>query len=413
MSSALLTGPVPRPEGHRRGSPEFTRMLIAMFCAGLATFAQLYSPQAVLPSIARDLGVEAASAALMVSAGTLGLALFALPWTYLADRWGKVRAMEIAVVAATVLGLVIPWIPHFGTVLVLRLAQGAALAGMAALAVSYISEETHALHAGAATGLYVAGTSLGGLAGRLISGPMAEVTGSWRVAVMTVSVLAGAAAVAFIVLVPRARRFVPVPPEGALRETAHRIGLQLRNPAMLSLFLLAFILMGAFVTVYNYVGFTLEAPPYLLSPSVIALLFLAYLSGTFASTTAARFSARFGRLHVVGACVAVMLVGIGLTLTRPLWLIVVGLVLLTMGFFAAHSVASGWAGLEAGVAKAQGTALYNVFYYAGSALVGWVGGFFYAAGGWLATGLFCAGLLVVGSAVACPVLHRTLVRRAG
>ena len=82
-------------------------MLIAMFCAGLATFAQLYSPQAVLPSIARDLGVEAASAALMVSAGTLGLALFALPWTYLADRWGKVRAMEIAVVAATVLGLVI------------------------------------------------------------------------------------------------------------------------------------------------------------------------------------------------------------------------------------------------------------------------------------------------------------------
>ncbi|SQC37543.1 Inner membrane transport protein ynfM [Rothia kristinae] len=157
MSSAPLTGPVPRPEGHRRGSPEFTRMLIAMFCAGLATFAQLYSPQAVLPSIARDLGVDAASAALMVSAGTLGLALFALPWTYLADRWGKVRAMEIAVVSATVLGLVIPWIPHFGSVLVLRLAQGAALAGMAALAVSYISEETHALHAGAATGLYVAG----------------------------------------------------------------------------------------------------------------------------------------------------------------------------------------------------------------------------------------------------------------
>lgn len=393
-------------QGHRRGTRDFARMLVAMFCAGVATFAQLYSPQAVLPSISRDLGIDAAAAALMVSAGTLGLALFALPWTYAADRWGKVRTMEAAVVLATALGLVIPWVPHFGALLVLRLAQGAALGGMAGVAVAYIVEETHVLSVGLATGLYVSGTTVGGLSGRLLSGPVAQATGSWREAVMAVSVLGAVAAVLFMVLVPRARRFVPVPSAGALRRTASRIGGHLRNPSTVSLFLLAFVLMGAFVTVYNYVGFTLEAPPYLLTQTQIALLFLAYLSGTVASTVGGRIAARWGRLRVVLAGIATMVAGILLTTARPLPVVVLGLVLLTIGFFAAHAVASAWTGVVAGAAKAQGTALYNVFYYTGSALVGWIGGYFYAAGGWPATGVFCIVLVVLGGAVAGWVLHR-------
>ncbi len=381
-------------------------MLIAMFCAGVATFAQLYSPQPVLPSISADLGVDAASGALMVSAGTLGLALFALPWTYVADRWGKVPAMITAVCAATLLGLIIPWIPQYGLLLGLRFLQGAALAGMAGVAVAYITEETHALHAGLATGLYVSGTTIGGLSGRLIAGPLTQLTGDWRMALTGVSVVGAGAAVAFVVLVPRARRFSPAPAQGALRQTVDRIAGHLRNPAMLSLFLLAFILMGAFVTVYNYVSYKLEAPPYLLSQTAIALIFLAYLSGTFTSTAAGRLVARWGAMRVTTLGIAVMLLGLGLTVLQPFGWVLTGIVLLTMGFFAAHSVASGWTGQLAGAARAQGTALYNVFYYLGSALVGWLGGFFYEAGGWPLTGAFCAVLVVAGSAVALPVLRR-------
>ncbi|MCP3426427.1 MFS transporter [Rothia sp. AR01] len=360
--------------GHRRGTPGFTRMLVAMFCAGVATFAQLYAPQPVLPSISDALGVDAASGALMVSAGTLGLALFALPWTYVADRWGKVPTMIAAVCAATVLGLLIPWVPQYGVLLLLRFVQGAALAGMAGVAVAYIAEETHALHAGIATGLYVSGTTIGGLSGRLIAGPLAQASGDWRIALTGVSVVGAAAAVAFVVLVPRARRFTPSPARGALRQTASRVAGHLRNPRMLSLFLLAFILMGAFVTVYNYVSFKLEAPPYLLSQGAIALIFLAYLSGTFTSTAAGRLVARWGQLRVTVLGILVMLLGLGLTVLDPFGWVLTGIVLLTMGFFAAHSVASGWTGQLAGAARAQGTALYNVFYYLGSALIGWRGG---------------------------------------
>lgn len=39
--------------GFTQGSREYARLLMAMFCAGMAVFAQLYSPQAALPAMAR------------------------------------------------------------------------------------------------------------------------------------------------------------------------------------------------------------------------------------------------------------------------------------------------------------------------------------------------------------------------
>ena len=79
--------------GHTRGSVAYGRLLAALFCAGVATFAQLYSPQAVLPLISADLRIGAAEAALTISASTVGLAIGVIPWSTLADRIGRVRAI--------------------------------------------------------------------------------------------------------------------------------------------------------------------------------------------------------------------------------------------------------------------------------------------------------------------------------
>src|SRR5258705_9340521 len=100
--------------GHARGSAAYGRLLAALFCAGVATFAQLYSPQAVLPLIASDLGVGAAHAALVVSVSTAGLAIGVIPWSALADRMGRVKAITISVSGATVVGMLVPFAPTFG-----------------------------------------------------------------------------------------------------------------------------------------------------------------------------------------------------------------------------------------------------------------------------------------------------------
>ena len=121
-----------------RGSTDYRRLLGALFCAGVATFAQLYSPQAVLPLIARSLNTGAAASALMVSASTIGLALGVIGWSTLADRIGRVRAMSYSVCVATGLALLVPFAPTFQLLLAGRLAEGLALGGVPAIAVALL-----------------------------------------------------------------------------------------------------------------------------------------------------------------------------------------------------------------------------------------------------------------------------------
>ena len=86
-----------RALGHEPGSPAYRRLLVSLFFIGVATFAQLYSPQGLLPLIATDQGVSADRAALMVSAATLGLALGVIPWSYIGDAVGRKPAMGWAI----------------------------------------------------------------------------------------------------------------------------------------------------------------------------------------------------------------------------------------------------------------------------------------------------------------------------
>lgn len=396
--------------GYAKGSREYTRMLVAMFCAGVATFAQLYSPQALLPSIARDFKVDPASSALTISATTLGMAIFAIIWTYIADRAGKSRAMFIAVILATVFGLVAPWSTSFPLLLVLRFTEGAMLAGIASVAVAFIAEESRAVDAGAAAGLYISGTSIGGLLGRLTAAPISEWSGSWRVGMLSVSLMATLAAVLFMVLLPKARRFTPVPRQGAIAETCHRIAENVKNPVLLALYTLAFMFMGTFVTIFNYVGFKLEAAPFELSETAVSLVFLTYLTGTVASSRAARLVSQRGEVFVLSLSLVFMGAGVLLTISDSLFLVIAGLALITLGFFSGHSVAAAQVGVRARAGKAQATALYNMAYYAGGALVGWVGGYFFAAGGWGFAGVFCIVLMLVLGAVSLLVIKRNAAK---
>jgi MFS transporter, YNFM family, putative membrane transport protein len=371
--------------GHSRGSAPYGRLLAALFCAGVATFAQLYSPQAVLPLISADLGVGAADAALLVSTSTVGLAIGVIPWSALADRIGRVKSISISVTVATLIGMLVPFAPTFGLLLAGRFIEGLMVGGVPAIAVAYLTEEVNPVHAARAAGTFVAGTTIGGLLGRLVSSPVAEVAG-WRVGVFIVAVICGLAAMGFVKLAPEPRGFTPSSraghsPEGSLGQ---RLVANLRTPRQLVLFAQGFLLMGGFVALYNFLGFRLTSAPFDLSPSMVSLVFLAYLAGTWASSRAGAEAARFGRKRVLLVSIAVMLAGVAITLSDNVIAVLVGLVVATAGFFGAHSTAAGWTGQAAPVGKAQASSLYNLFYYGGSSAVGWLGGLAFDAYGWTA-----------------------------
>ena len=384
--------------GHAPGSREYRRLIIGLFFAGIATFAQLYSAQAVLPQISDELSVSPATAALTVSATTLGLALAVIPWSIVADRIGRVPAMATGVLTATVFGLSAPLSGEIVMLLALRFAEGVALGAVPAVALAYLSEEVDARHAAAAAGSYIAGTTVGGLLGRIGSGIVGEV-GGWRAGILSVAVMCAVAAVLFLWLTPRARGFVP----GRLRADRgpgilERLRGPLRSRLQWALYAQGFLLMGAFVAVYNYLGFHLSAEPFALPVWVVTLLFLAYLAGTVSSPWAGTLASRIGRFPVLLGSIGVMAFGAGLLLAPVTAIVLPGLVLFTAGFFGAHAVASGWTPVAAGPAsRAQASSLYYFAYYAGSSLFGWMLGLVFGGASW---GWFVAVILAMCAAAA-------------
>ncbi|SDR70877.1 MFS transporter, YNFM family, putative membrane transport protein [Nocardioides scoriae] len=380
---------------HRPGSPGYRRLNVAMVLAGLAAFGLLYAAQPVLPQLADEFGVRASLASLAVSATTGALAIAVLPAAVVARRWGRARTMRWGLVASVVLTLGVAVAPTFGSLVVLRALSGLTLAAVAGVAMAHVGAEVHPAGLGSAMGLYVAGNSLGGVGGRLVTSFVSDGT-SWRWGVAAVALAGAAATAAFWRTLPAT---VARPPVAASERE------RVRPPwPLLVLVLVPFTLMGGFVAVYNYLGFRLSHAPFDLAPAVLGLVFLAYLAGTFSSAVAGRAADRLGRPRVLTASVLVMAGGLALTLPDVLWLVVAGLVVLTAGFFAAHAVASGWAPVVAGAASSLGSALYVTAYYAGSSVFGlWIGEAWTGAG-WpgvvVSVALLCAAGLVAGVVVA-------------
>lgn len=390
------------------------RLLVALFGAGTAAFAQLYAPQSVLPDAARELATSASATALLVSAATLGLAAGVLPWAWVADRVGRVRSMTVAMLGATAVGLAVPFAPSFGLIIAGRAVEGLLVAGVPAVAMAYLTEMlTESGEASAvprAAGTYVAGTSMGGLLGRLVSGGVAELFG-WRAGVGAVALACLVAAGVFVWLAPRDRpagkRQGSRPSHDGDDDDGAAPG-RLRvllSPRLLVLDAQGLLLMGGFVAVYNYLGFRLTAEPFGLSSGVVSLVFLAYLAGTWSSARTGRLVVRHGRRRVLIVSTGVMAAGVLATLSGWLPLALVGLVVLTAGFFGAHAVASGWTPVAAPQARTQAAAVYNLAYYAGSSVFGWLGGVGFALAGWPGTVAMVLVLVALAAGLAAAVLR--------
>lgn len=395
--------------GHEPGSPAYRRLLVALFFIGVATFAQLYSPQGLLPLIAADQGVTADQAALMVSSATLGLALGVIPWSYIGDARGRKPAMLWAISLACLFALLSAAAPElfgewgFALALAARFAEGLMLGGVPALAVAYLSEEVSARAAAVAAGTYVSGTTLGGLAGRIIAAPVGEQLG-WTVGMLSVTALAVVCLVVFLRLAPASRNFTPrrTRPGEAVRALTGN----LRSGALWVIYLQGFLTMGGFVAMYNYLGFELTGPEFGMPLWLTSFIFLAYLAGTVSSPRAGQLASRHSRKQVLVGGNVIMMAGVGLTLIGSLWVIIVGMVVLTGGFFASHAVASGWAGSSAVAGRAQSASLYNLGYYAGSSVFGFLGGTFLHLAGWPGTVGMVLGLAALATLLAVVVLPR-------
>ncbi|MFJ5443555.1 MFS transporter [Pectobacterium sp. CHL-2024] len=386
-----------------RGTPQFMRVTLALFSAGLATFALLYCVQPLLPVLSQDFGISPATSSLSLSVSTVMLAFGLLFTGPLSDTIGRKNVMVVSLMLAAICTVICAFMTSWNGVLVMRAMMGLSLSGVAAVAMSYLSEEIHPSVLAFSMGLYISGNSIGGMSGRLVSGVLTDYF-PWRVAIGTIGVLALIAAITFWRILPDSRHFRP----GSLRPKTLLLNSKLhwRDAGLPLLFLEGFLLMGAFVTLFNYIGYRLLAPPYLLSQAVVGLLSVVYLTGSYSSPKAGALTARYGRGPVLSIAILLMLTGLGMTALSPLFTIFGGMMLFTAGFFAAHSVASSWIGQRARRAKGQASSMYLFSYYLGSSLAGTLGGFFWHSFGWMGITAFLSALLLLALVVSLILKQR-------
>ncbi|MFZ1429446.1 MAG: MFS transporter [Geminicoccaceae bacterium] len=386
----------PEPALIQSGTPAFRRTNLAMFAAGFSTFALLYSVQPLLPLFAVEFELSATASSLAMSVTTGMLAVAMLVASSLSDVWGRKPVMVVSLLASALLTLAAAFAPSWTALVVLRALLGLALSGLPAVAMAYVGEEMHPKSIGLAMGLYISGSSLGGMGGRLITGILVDFV-SWRVALATLGGLCLMAAIVFWRSLPPSALFRPRPLHAGQLLVR---GLELFGDRGLPwLFLQGFLLMGSFVTVYNYVGFRLLAPPFGLSQTVAASIFAVYLVGTVSSAVVGTLAGRLGRRRLLWAMSLLMLAGLGLTLADRLPVLVAGIGLFTFGFFGAHSIVSSWVGIRAMAGKAQASALYLFFYYLGSSLMGSLGGLFWTSHGWPGVATLVGTLLAAAFAI--------------
>ncbi len=363
------------------GTRTYRRIVVALMAGGLANFSLMYFVQPLLPMLAAHYGVTPAESAHALSVTTLTIIAGLVATGPLADRVGRVTVMRWSLLASGFLGLACALAPTWGSLVVARGLLGLTLAGLPGAALPYLREEVDAASHPRANAAYIAGTAVGGAAGRLLPGPLATL-GGWPLAATVVSLLTLGAGVLLVVLLPESRGFRPRTVHvrqallGTLAAPADRV--------VALLCLAGFASMGTFVGIYNAVAFRLQAPPFLLGAAA-SLVYLAYPVGIASPMLARALADRVGRGRATALGIGLLFASVTLLSLSTLPAVVAGLGLITFAFLGIHSLLSGWVVDRAkrrGRGTAQASSAYLGTYYLGSTLAGALATWLWQTGGW-------------------------------
>jgi YNFM family putative membrane transporter len=354
------------------------RATAALWAGTVAAYADMYLTQPILPLLSREFGVSPARAGLSVSAVVLAIALASFAHGPLSDVLGRRRVMagSLALLALPTLGCALA--PTFGSLLALRAAQGLLVPGMTAVSVAYAGDLFPARRIPAVVGGIIAASVAGGLAGRLFSGLVADAFG-WRAACVAAAAWTLAAA-AVVAAAPPGPRAASEP--GALRAAVGGMVGHLAEPRLVGAFVVGLSLFFGWIAIFTYLPYHLAGEPYRLSTAAISWVFAVYLAGIVVSPLAGRVAARAPPRRIIGLGLAVAAAASAATLARPLWAIVLALVLFTAGMFTAQAVAPAFVNASARGAKGGASALYLASYYVGGALGSALPGVALARWGW-------------------------------
>ena len=378
------------------------RRIAVVFCA-VCAFLHLYSPQAVLPLMAQEFGVGAATASLIITASTFAVAATA-PFTgAVADVLGRKRVIVAAMVLLLVPGVMLPLSGSIQELIFWRFVQGLLLPPIFAVTVAYIGDEWPPQQATGVIGSYTSASAVAGFLGRFIPGMLLAYVG-WRGGFLALAILTACCAVIVATLLPREKQFVRASTLGAsLRQMlAH-----LRNPKLLATFAVGFGVLFNFIAVFTYMSFHLAGPLFFRSAAFIGSIFVVYLAGAAAAAMTGRMIAAIGRRAFVLWALAAWACGILLMLVPSVPVIVLALAIASVCGTLAQAASTSYVAITAQGGTSSAVGLYVTAFYVGGTAGGWLAGLAYEAGGWTATLALVLGMLAIMATIVATCWSRT------
>ncbi|WP_432481509.1 MFS transporter [Moraxella sp. ZY200743] len=375
------------------------KFTIAMI--GFFAFLQVYSVQAILPTLMTDFHASEVAIGVAVGATVLAIALISPFMGMLSDAFGR----KVFIVGSLLL-LAIPtgMIGASGSVNELsiwRFLQGLTIPGITVVLIAYIGEE-HNNHVTQMMSLYVTGTVLGGFSGRFIAGHLHELIG-WRYGygVMAICTLIGAIWV--LKTLPKSHHFVK---SGNFTNSLSLLFSHTKNRHLMSACLLGGCVLFSLVGCFTFIGLHLSDAPYQLSTSHLANLFALYLIGMIITPMSSRLIARFGMIWVIIGAVLCSIIGMIITLSTPLLAIIIGLTIMSSGVFITQSATISYIGSQVTKGRSLASGLYYMGYYGGGGIGAWACGIAYAHGQWWLTVMLIIAVQILALSVALALMKK-------
>lgn len=367
------------PEKADKKSKRFQYIKLCIFLSGLSVFAQLYLFQPLLPMVAEHFHTTVGDSSLLVSSATIGMALGLFFFAFKADSYSRKKLMIFSLLSSAVLTIVSSWVQSLPLLITIGVIKGFVISGVSSVALAYLTEEVELSVVALAISMYLSGNTIGGMSGRILATIIAGELG-WRNAVLIIGIESLLLGLLFWKFFPDSKFFNPQKTDYSLKIKQMRRFLT--DSYMLRLYFIAALLMGSFVSVYNYLTFRLESAPFSLNHFLIAFIFLMYTFGVFGTMITSRLSKKTDRKNILKGSILFMIAGILLLLSENIYIVIFGLGLFTLSFFAAHTMASQMTALRAKEGKSSATSIYWLFYYFGSSILGSGTGYILHATSW-------------------------------
>ncbi|ELB2959387.1 MFS transporter [Vibrio parahaemolyticus] len=361
------------------GTPEYKRITLSLALGSFLVFSNLYLLQPMLPTFATLFSISETQVNWLFAVSTLALSFSLVPMAVLSESIGRKPVMMVGLFSIPAISALMLLGDSFIFLVACRALIGIALAAFAAVAVAYMAEELDKHAFSMAIGTYIAANSLGGIAGRISGGLLADsFSVDVAIEVMMVVTLIGVICVHY--LLPKQRNFTPS--SSSLRHQNRAIIGHFRNQRVWFAMLIGGLNFALFVNLYSVMGFRLVSAPHNVPVGLASLIFICYLGGTFSSRCAGHWSKRYSSILGMFIGAVVSMAGMWIAAFESLAAMLIGLLLISFGAFFTHTLAYGWVGQNATQAKATATALYLVHYYVGGSLGGFLLLYCWQHGGW-------------------------------